>query len=105
MVYTQHLCAKCGSGHIRRKSTSQGYAKCQCEAWGYQARFIPAATAKAAQYAQVEKLLVERNSQRSIVRAAGVACMTVAKWAKRERLRPLFPDYVVRKSRKSAETG
>jgi hypothetical protein len=31
----------------------------------------------------VEKLLVERNSQRSIVRATGVARMTVAKLAKK----------------------
>lgn len=83
MVYTQHLCAKCGSEHIRRNGTSQGHAKYQCKACGYQARFTPAAVAKAAQYAQVEKLLVERNSQRSIVRATGVARMTVAKLAKK----------------------
>ena len=39
---------------------------------GTKARFVPAAVAKAAQYAQVEALLTERNSQRSIVRATGV---------------------------------
>ncbi len=83
MVITQHLCAKCGSEHIRRNGTSQGHAKYQCKACGYQARFTPAAPAKAQQYAQVEKLLVERNSQRSIVRATGVARMTVAKLAKK----------------------
>ncbi|WP_375417098.1 hypothetical protein [uncultured Hymenobacter sp.] len=83
MVYTQHLCAKCGSEHIRRNGTSQGHAKYQCKACGYQARFTPAAVAKAAQYAQVEKLLVERNSQRSIVRATGVARVTVAKLVKK----------------------
>jgi len=83
MVYTQHLCAKCGSEHIRRNGTSQGHAKYQCKACGYQARFTPAAVAKAAQYAQVEKLLVERNSQRSIVRATGVARVTVAKLLKK----------------------
>jgi hypothetical protein len=33
----------------------------------------PAGPAWAARYAQVEKLLAERNSQRSIVRATGVA--------------------------------
>lgn len=83
MVYTQHLCAKCGSEHIRRNGTSQGHAKYQCKACGYQARFTPAAAAKAAHYAQVEKLLVKRNSQRSIVRATGVARVTVAKLAKK----------------------
>ena len=34
-------------------------------------------------YEQVAKLLVERNSQRSIVRATGVARMTIAKLAKK----------------------
>ena len=34
-------------------------------------------------YAQVEKLLAERHSQRSIVRVSGVSRMTVAKLAKK----------------------
>ena len=83
MVYTQHLCAKCGSEHIRRNGTSQGHAKYQCKACGHQARFVPAAAAQAARYEQVEKLLVERNSQRSIVRATGVARMTIARLLKK----------------------
>lgn len=83
MVYTQHLCAACGSEHIRRNGTSQGHAKYQCKACGHQARFVPAATARAVRYAQVEKLLTERNSQRSIVRATGVSRMTVARLAKK----------------------
>ena len=57
MVYTQYLCAQCGSEPIRRNGPSQGHAEYQCKACGYQARFTPAAVAKAAQYAQVEKLL------------------------------------------------
>lgn len=44
---------------------------------------MPAAVAKAVQYEQVDKLLGERNSQRSIVRATGVARMTVAKLVKK----------------------
>jgi len=83
MVFTQHLCARCGSEHIRRNGTQGGHAKYQCKACGYQARFVPAAVAKAAQYAQVEQLLAERNSQRSIVRATGVARTTVAKLIKK----------------------
>ena len=83
MVYTQHLCARCGSEHIRRNGTQGGQPKYQCKACGYQARFVPAAVAKAAQYAQVEALLTERNSQRSIMRATGVARMTIAKLLKK----------------------
>lgn len=75
---TQHLCAACGSEQIRRNGSSQGHAKYQCKACGHQARFVPASVAKAAQYAQVDKLLLERNSQRSIVRVTGLARMTVA---------------------------
>ena len=83
MVTTQHYCAACGSEHIRRNGSSQGHAKYQCTACGHQARFAPAAVARALRYAQVEKLLAERNSQRSIVRVTGVSRMTVAKLAKK----------------------
>ena len=83
MVFTQHLCARCGSEHIRRNGTQGGHAKYQCKVCGYQARFVPAAVAKAIQYAQVAKLLVERNSQRSIVRATGVSRVTVVKLLKK----------------------
>ena len=83
MVYTQHFCAKCGSDQIRRNGHSQGHARYQCKVCRYQARFEPAAVAKAGQYEQVVKLLGERNSQRSIVRATGVARMTVAKLVKK----------------------
>ena len=83
MVYTQHFCAKCGSDQIRRNGHSQGHARYQCKDCRYQARFEPAAVAKAVQYEQVVKLLGERNSQRSIVRATGVARMTVAKLVKK----------------------
>ena len=83
MVFTQHLCAACGSEHIRRNGSAAGHAKYQCKVCGHQARFVPAAVAKAVQYAQVEKLLVERNSQRSIVRATGVSRVTVAKLLKK----------------------
>jgi transposase-like protein len=83
MVYTQHVCAKCGSDQIRRNGHSHGHARYQCKACRYQARFVPASVAKAARYEQVEKLLGERNSQRSIVRVTGVARMTVAKLLKK----------------------
>ena len=78
MVYTQHFCGKCGSDQIRRNGHRQGHARYQCKVCRYQARFVPAAIAKAAQYAQVDQLLAERNSQRSIERATGVSRRTIA---------------------------
>ena len=78
MVFTQHFCAACGSEYIRRNGSAGGHAKYQCKACGHQARFIPAAVAKAVQYAQVDELLSERNSQRSISRVTGVSRVTIA---------------------------
>lgn len=83
MIQTTLLCAKCGSAALRKNGHSKGKAKYLCTACRHQAVFEPAAPRKATQYAQVEKLLLERNSQRSIVRATGVARMTVAKLAKK----------------------
>ena len=83
MVSTQHTCAKCGSEQIVRNGHSGGPARYQCKACGHQARFVHAAAERAVRYAQVEKLLAERNPQRSIVRVTGVARMTVAKLAKK----------------------
>ena len=61
----------------------RGNAKYRCYDCGHQAIFAPAAPRRAAQYAQVLKLLVERNSQRSVVRVTGVARMTIARWIKK----------------------
>ena len=82
MVSTQHTCAKCGSEQIIRNGHSGGHARYQCKDCGHRARFVPAAAEWAVRYAQVEKLLAERNSQRnsqrSIVRATGVSRRTIA---------------------------
>ena len=83
MIQTTHYCAKCGSDHLRRNGSNNGRAKYQCTACRHQGLFVPAAVRKAAQYAQVDALLVERNSQRSIVRLTGVARMTIAKRIKK----------------------
>ena len=104
MVITQHLCAACGSEHIRRNGSSQGHAKYHCTACGHQARFVPAAAARALRYAQVEQLLVERNSQRSIVRVSGVSRMTVAKLIKKRWL-PARPCPACGRKRPSAGNG
>jgi len=68
MLTTQHVCGKCGSAHVRKNGSSGGRAKYQCTRCRYQGYFQPVAVARAARYAQVEKLLVERVSQRAIVR-------------------------------------
>ena len=83
MVYTQHFCAKCGSGHVRRNGSKNGQPKHQCTACRYQGLFVPAGVRKAVQYAQVDALLSERNSQRSIARLTGVARVTIAKRIKK----------------------
>ena len=83
MIQTTHYCAKCGSDHVRRNGSKNGQPKYQCTVCRYQGLFVPAAARKAAQYAQVEALLVERNSQRSIARVTGVARMTIAKQLKK----------------------
>lgn len=99
MVFTQHFCAACGSEHIRRNGSVAGHAKYHCRSCGYQARFIPAAAAKAVQYEQVDKLLSERVSQRSIVRLTGISRMTVAKRAKQP------PDSTAAFAASAAEEG
>ena len=83
MIVTTQLCGRCASEQVRKNGSSGGRAKYQCKACAYQGYLHPAGPARAARYAQVEKLLVERNSQRSIVRATGVSRMTVAKLAKK----------------------
>lgn len=91
-VFTQQHCAKCGSEHIRRNGHLAGHARYQCKACGHQARFVPAAVAKAAQYAQVDKLLTERSLQRRIARATGAARVTIVNRLKKAALpAPVLP--------------
>jgi transposase-like protein len=68
---------------LRKNGSSKGKAKYGCMACRHQAVFAPATPARAARYAQVEKRLLERVSQRAIVRLTGVARMTVVKRAKK----------------------
>ena len=72
MVFTLHFCASCGSAHIRRNGSAAGHAK-------------------AVQYEQVDNLLSERVSQRSIVRLTGVSRMMVAKRAKKSSVAAASP--------------
>ncbi len=84
MILTAHSCAKCGSTALHKNGSSAGKAKYRCTTCGHQAVFAPAEPARAAQREQVNKLLEERNSQRSIARVSGVARMTIARWIKKK---------------------
>jgi hypothetical protein len=68
-----------------------------------QGLFVPAAGRRAAQSAQVNALLVERNSQRSIAGTTGVASMTIAKRLKKAAVpSPLLPRLRPKKRNVSA---
>ena len=110
MVYAQHVCAKCASEQIRRNGSGGGRAKYQCKACGRQGYFQPAAIEKARQYAQVDQLLLERVSLRSIVRLTGVARNTIAKRVKksaaaRAPVAPLAVEEGPKKAVGGARTG
>lgn len=91
MLQTILTCAKCGSSALRKNGTSGGKAKYQCKDCRHQAVLAPARPARAVRYEQVDKLLVERNSQRSITRVTGVARMTIAKLLKKSLRSPVGP--------------
>ena len=91
MINTLAICAKCASVDLHRNGTRDGYARYRCTACGHQARLVPAAMARAARYAQVDRLLAERHSQRSIVRVTGVSRVTVARLAKKSASAPALP--------------
>jgi transposase-like protein len=96
MITTTLCCGCCSSPHLRKNGSSHGRRKYQCTSCGYQGYVQPAGPARAARYAQVEKLLVERVSQRATVRLIGVARMTVAKLAKKAQIRPITSRLPVR---------
>ena len=83
MLQTTLTCGKCGSTALRKNGSRKGQPKYQCTACRYQALVVPAAVGKAAQYAQVATLLLERVSQRAIVRLTGVSRPTIVRLAKK----------------------
>lgn len=83
MLQTTFTCGKCGSTALRKNGSLKGQPNYQCTACRYQAVFSPAAPARAVRYAQVEKLLLERVSQRAIVRLTGVSRPTIVRLAKK----------------------
>ncbi|WP_449405229.1 transposase-like zinc-binding domain-containing protein [Hymenobacter armeniacus] len=55
MIVTTQLCRRCSSEQVRKNGSTGGRAKYQCKACGFQGTLHPAAPARAARYAQVEK--------------------------------------------------
>ena len=84
MIIRVQSCDKCGSEQLRRNGSSNGRAKYQCTACGYQGYLDQKALARAQRYAQVEVLLTERVSQRGIARATGTARGTIRRLAKKK---------------------
>jgi hypothetical protein len=73
-----HSCAVCVGELIWRNGSCPGQSKYQRTLCGYQARFV----SQALRCVRVKKMLVVRNSQRSIVRVTAVTHMAVAKLLK-----------------------
>ena len=76
-------CRRCSSEEVKRNGSVNGRAKYQCNTCKYQGYFESKVAERVAKYALVEQLLLERNSQRSIVRLTGVSRMTIAKIIKK----------------------
>ena len=53
MITTIYLCGRCSSEQVRKNGSSDGRAKYQCTACGYQGYLQPAGSAQAARYAGV----------------------------------------------------
>jgi len=77
------VCPKCGSNQLRQNGHSQGCAQFHCNACNYRGRFNQKAVERAHKYEQVEQLLLEHNSPRSIHRLTGVSRPTIAKLTKK----------------------
>ena len=83
MTQLPAVCPKCGSGQLRKNGHSQGSAQFHCKACNYRGRANLKVVERAQKYQQVEQLLLERNSQRSIQRLTGVSRPTIAKLTKK----------------------
>jgi insertion element IS1 protein InsB len=83
MIKLEIECRRCTGVDLVKNGSVQGRAKYSCKACGYQGYFTSVKASREAKYELVEKLLVERNSQRSIVRITGVSRMTIARLIKK----------------------
>lgn len=78
-----HTCLRCGSTNLRKNGSDKGVARYHCKDCLLRGRFSDKAAQRTAKYQQVEQLLLERNSQRSITGLTGVSRPTIAKLTKK----------------------
>lgn len=83
LIRTIPTCSKCGSASLGKNGSDQGVARYQCKDCNFQGRFSDKTAQRATKYQQVEQLLLERNSQRSITRLTGVWRPSIAKLTKK----------------------
>jgi len=67
MIAIQITCRRCSSEAVKKNGSVNGRPKYRCSTCHYQGYFESRTAERAAKYALVEQLLLERNSQRSIV--------------------------------------
>jgi len=77
------VCPKCGSDQIRKNGHSQGCASFHCKACNHRGRINHKSAERIQKYGQIQQLLLERNSQRSIQRLTGVSRPTIANLTKK----------------------
>lgn len=87
MITTIQTCAKCGSENLRKNGSHGGLAKYHCKDCNFHGRLSDKTVKRAIKYEQVEQLLLERNSQRSIARITGISRPTIAKLTKKSRFK------------------
>ncbi len=80
-------CRRCGNTNIRKNGkTASGRQKYHCKACNMYGTLDPKEPERAAVYTQVEKLHLERLSQRAIARITGISRSTIIKLLKKSPL-------------------
>lgn len=82
-----HKCGKCSGKNLRKNGSDNAIAKYHCKDCNFHGRFSDKTAQRANRYEQVDQLLLERNSQRSIARLTGVSRPSIAKLTKKSRLK------------------
>ena len=84
-VITTYKCRVCGSEHIVKNGTNKaGNAQYHCKDCGVHTTTDDAARERAAKEVLVEKLHLERVSQRGIARLSGMSRSTIIKRLKKD---------------------
>lgn len=80
-----HTCRRCGSARLRKNGrTRSGQQKLHCKDCNFYGTLDTKEHERSARQAIVEKLHIERLSQRAIARTSGMSRMTIAKMVKKK---------------------